>query len=270
MWADMQQLTAFECYETLLEDVTKSIEAWQAFMLAEKEHVFDLLPEPYQSSLPYFAWIPLIRCLKPELTTMAIKRYIQKTLGGYFITPIIYHLKEALELSRPSTPLMLILTPGNDPMDQLRKLGEEKQKVPSPVSLGKGQGAKAKQLIMETRKSGGWVILQNCHLGASFLPELAQIVEGLQPQSGGPSSGDMYYDEPELKKQEPPPHPDFRIWLTSMSVDYFPQAILQSSLKITSEPPKGIKPAMIRAYNQVLGTKAEREFYEKNRKFEIW
>ena len=55
-----------------------------------------------------------------------------------------------------------------------------------------------------------------------------------------------------------------------MSVDYFPQTILQSSLKITSEPPKGIKPAMIRAYNQVLSTKAEREFYERNRKFEIW
>jgi hypothetical protein len=86
-------------------------------MLAEKEQVFELLPEPYASGLAHFAWIPLIRCLKPELATMAIKRYIQKTLGAYFITPIIYHLKEALELSRPSTPLMLILTPGNDPMD---------------------------------------------------------------------------------------------------------------------------------------------------------
>ena len=218
----MQQLTAFECYETLLEDVIKNIEPWEKFMQAEKEQVFELLPEPYASSLAHFAWIPLIRCLKPELATMAIRRYIQKTLGAYFITPIIYHLKEALELSRPSTPLMLILTPGNDPMDQLRKLGEEKQKIPYPVSLGKGQGAKAKQLIMEIRKSGGWVILQNCHLGASFLPELEQIVEGLQPQSGGPSHNDMYYDEPELRRQEPPPHPDFRIWLTSMSVDYFP------------------------------------------------
>ena len=75
---------------------------------------------------------------------------------------------------------------------------------------------------MEIRKSGGWVILQNCHLGASFLPELEQIVEGLQPQTGGPSNNDMYYDEPELRKQEPPSHSNFGIWLTSMSVDYFP------------------------------------------------
>ena len=222
MWQEMQQLTAFECYETLLEDVTKNVAGWEKVMKAEKDHVFDLLPEPYQSSLPHFAWIPLIRCLKPELTTMAIKRYIYKTLGTYFITPIIYHLKEAFELSRPSTPLMLILTPGNDPMDQIRKLGEEKQKIPYPVSLGKGQGAKAKQLIMDIRRNGGWVILQNCHLGASFLPELEQIVEGLQPQTASTAQPADQYGDEQQKKTEPPPHADFRIWLTSMSVDYFP------------------------------------------------
>ena len=55
-----------------------------------------------------------------------------------------------------------------------------------------------------------------------------------------------------------------------MSVDYFPQTILQNSMKITSEPPKGIKSAMIRAYNQVVSTKAEHEYYNRNAKFEVW
>lgn len=41
-------------------------------------------------------------------------------------------------------------------------------------------------------------------------------------------------------------------------------------MKITSEPPKGIKSAMIRAYNQVISTKAEHEYYNRNRKFEVW
>ena len=75
---------------------------------------------------------------------------------------------------------------------------------------------------MDVRKNGGWVILQNCHLGASFLPELEQIVEGLQPQTAGTAQPADSYGEPEQRKAEPPPHPDFRIWLTSMSVDYFP------------------------------------------------
>jgi hypothetical protein len=32
----------------------------------------------------------------------------------------------------------LILTPGNDPMEQIKKFGEERGRIPYPVSLGKG------------------------------------------------------------------------------------------------------------------------------------
>lgn len=54
----------------LLEKMTKDMHPWEKFMQSEKVEVaFDLLPEPFHSTLPHFAWIPLIRCLKPELTT---------------------------------------------------------------------------------------------------------------------------------------------------------------------------------------------------------
>jgi len=56
-------------------------------------------------------------------------------------------VKDAFNESKSHTPLLLILTPGNDPMDQIKKLSEEKQKLITPVSLGKGQGDKAKELI---------------------------------------------------------------------------------------------------------------------------
>lgn len=101
-----------------------------------------------------------------------IQKYVQKALGHYFTKPIIHSLEEIFQESKPHIPIILILTPGNDPMEQIKKFGEEKQRVPFPVSLGKGQGEKAKLLINETRKYGGWVILQNCHLAQSFLPEI--------------------------------------------------------------------------------------------------
>lgn len=127
MWAELHQLTSFSCYETLIENIIKDINSWERFMRCEKaDAAFEYFPEPYQSQLPYFAWIPLIRCLKPELTTLTIRRYVAKSLGRYFVTPIIFNLREVYEGSFVHTPLLLILTPGNDPMDQIRKLSEEK------------------------------------------------------------------------------------------------------------------------------------------------
>ena len=118
MWSELHQLTSFQCYEILLEKIIKDMPLWEKFMLCERaDHAFDLLPEPFQSSLPHFAWVPLIRCLKPELTTLAIRRYVAKSLGRYFVAPIIFNLREVYESSQVSTPLLLILTPGNDPMD---------------------------------------------------------------------------------------------------------------------------------------------------------
>jgi dynein heavy chain len=80
-----------------------------------------------------------------------IERYIDKTLGSFFVKPIIHSLDDIYSDSKYFMPLMLILTPGNDPMESIKKLGEEKSKVPYPVSLGKGQGEKAKALINEVK-----------------------------------------------------------------------------------------------------------------------
>jgi hypothetical protein len=44
-------------------------------------------------------------------------------------------------------------------------------------------------------------------------------------------------------------HPNFRLWLSSSPHPKFPIAILQRSIKITTEPPRGIRANIIRLYN---------------------
>jgi len=45
----------------------------------------------------------------------------------------------------------MLITPGNDPMEYIQRLAEDNKRIPYQVSLGKGQSAKAKALIMEVR-----------------------------------------------------------------------------------------------------------------------
>ena len=87
------------------------------------------------------------------------------------------------------------------------------------LSLGQGQGLKVIKIIEEATQKGNWVLLQNCHLFISWLPELERITENLSPETV---------------------HKDFRLWLTSMPCAEFPVSILQSSVKMTNEPPRGM------------------------------
>ena len=64
---------------------------------------------------------------------------------------------------------------------------------------------------------GNWVFLANCHLSLSWMPQLDKLVEQLQVQKT---------------------HPDFRLWLSSSPNPHFPISILQSGIKMTTEPPK--------------------------------
>jgi dynein heavy chain len=60
-------------------------------------------------------------------------------------------------------------------------------------------------------------------------------------------------------------HPDFRLFLTSMPAPYFPVSVLQNSVKVTTEPPKGLKANLKRTY-----TAMNQEFLDKCSKPEVW
>ncbi|KAJ3127539.1 Dynein heavy chain 7, axonemal [Nowakowskiella sp. JEL0407] len=200
------------------------------------KHVFET-SDPYEApypgrwnSLDGFQKLLMVRTLRPEKMVPAIMEFVKMKLGHKFIEPPTFDLAGSFEDSTQRTPLIFILSPGVDPMAQLLKFAEDKgmggTKIQS-ISLGQGQGPIASAMIKEAQKAGTWVVLQNCHLAVSWMLTLEKIADEMMTGSV---------------------HKTFRLWLTSYPSDRFPVSILQNSVKMTNEAPKGLRANLMKNY----------------------
>ena len=47
-------------------------------------------------------------------------------------------------------------------------------------------------------------------------------------------------------------HRDYRLWLTSMPSEQFPVSVLQNSIKITIEPPRGVRANLLSTWRDQI------------------
>ncbi len=60
--------------------------------------------------------------MRPELFIEKIREFIKMEQGAYFIESLIITLDDSfLEANSPHIPLIFILSPGDDPQDELKK-----------------------------------------------------------------------------------------------------------------------------------------------------
>merc|ERR1719261_2066311 len=149
--------------------------------------------------------------------------FVKSVMGEMYVIFPAATMQEIYADATEKTPVIFILSTGADPTAMLYRFAVSMsfQDKLDMISLGQGQGPKASKMLENGMKEGTWVVLQNCHLCASWMPTLERTVEGFE-------------DNKHINKQ-------FRLWLTSMPAAYFPVPVLQNGVKLTTEPPNGIR-----------------------------
>ena len=144
--------------------------------------------------------------------------------------PVPFDLPSCFQDSSAGVPLVFVLSAGSDPTANLLNFAASKKNKTYPEGMRVGEAAppgpragslRHEEHSQEGMKKGFWVVLQNCHLAKSFMPELEVVCE--------------------TRLKEDSVHRDFRLWLTSYPSPIFPITILENSLKMTNDGPRGLR-----------------------------
>ncbi|GFS14673.1 dynein heavy chain 3, axonemal [Elysia marginata] len=268
-WAEIVRASQLPAFKGFMEMVQNAPEEWKKMYDSHTPHM-ERCPEPLAGTLTRMEELIVLRCLRPDKMVPAVQNFIVERMGQKYIEPPTFDLSLCYQDSNFFSPLIFVLSPGADPMAGLYRFAEEKGMLPPPgsqatkpkklsllgdqrklsvvgevnpaellartsksklqtISLGQGQGPIAERMVMDAVQAGTWVVLQNCHLAASWLPELERICETV-------------ITDPTTTK------PSFRLWLTSYPSPVFPVSVLQNGVKMTNEPPAGLRANLLRSY----------------------
>ncbi|XP_047128116.1 dynein axonemal heavy chain 8 isoform X1 [Hydra vulgaris] len=226
-WLNLVQLSKLPTFSGILDQVSRNESAWKSWLDKDnpEEHP---IPDGYQTSLDTFKKLLLIRSWCPDRTLSQARNYISESMGEKYAEGVIFNIETLWEESDIKTPLICLLSMGSDPTSAIEGLAKRFNIECRAISMGQGQDVHARKLLQQSSVSGGWVLLQNCHLGLDFTDELLEYMLSIETA-----------------------HSTFRLWITTEEHAKFPIGLLQCSIKFTNQPPQGIKAGLKRTYANV-------------------
>jgi dynein heavy chain len=228
-WDNVTVLDKLESFQGIASSFDQFPRDWEDWYLQECPELVPL-PGEWQNRLNEFQRMCILRSLRIDRVGFAAARFVSNNMedGSKFVEPPPFDLMGIYKSSNNLIPLVFVLSPGVDPTAQVFGLGDKLGVKCTTVALGQGQAPNAIKQIDDGVSKGNFVFLANCHLMLSWLGELEKII----------------LDFPSRK-----PHENFRLWLSSNPTPKFPISILQNGIKMTTEPPRGLRANLLRLYN---------------------
>ena len=219
----------------LVEQAPQRFRDWYNLLTPETEK----LPLDWASldRTPFLKML-VVRCLRPDRVATAMVDFIRYVLPeGVKYTDCDGALSNLAILdncymdSTPTVPIYFILSPGANVMGDLdflaNKYGYVSGETYHNVSMGQGQDVIAMQNLEMAHRQGHWVVLNNVHLMPTWLIQLEKKLDEFGLEGS---------------------HKNFRLFLSSDASNTIPIGILNRCIKITNEPPAGLKANIKRAF----------------------
>jgi dynein heavy chain len=142
------------------------------------------LPGNWGTNLSHFQKLLILKCFRPDRLTLAAQYFVANVLGQKFVEPTSTELSVVYKESTPLSPIIFVLSSGADPSNSFYQFAEDMRFTDrlAAISLGQGQGPRAEALLEEAMMKGMWLLLQNCHLSPSWMPNLDRIVDNMSPE----------------------------------------------------------------------------------------
>ena len=233
-WAAVQALKEIEEFGSLPDDIIGSAKRWREWLELERPEE-EPMPGDWKK-LSTFAQLLIFRALRPDRMSNVLGTFVAGELGREYVTSQSFDLERSFADASAATPIFVFLSPGVDVAAAVEGLRRKRGMTAesgsyAAVSLGQGQEPIAMERLAAARKSGGWVLLQNIHLTIDWTNSVL---------------------EKAVDKLGEGTHPDFRLFLSAEPPPSLEKplaiSLLQNSIKLTNEPPQGMKANLARAY----------------------
>lgn len=157
--------------------------------------------------------------------------FIRGELGSEYLSRFSFHPTNTYNESNSLCPILLIAVPSSNIRETVENLSEKKMVKHTfrTLSVGENDREQISYLIDEARRSGSWVLLENCH----FSQECFRILESK-------------LDEMNFENT----HENFRLWLNIEHTESIPLEVLQKCMKIIDDTSVNLKPNFRRLYEK--------------------
>eukprot|EP00736_Rhodelphis_marinus_P005351 Rmarinus@m.11280 len=240
-WRNVLALATLTSFQTLSQDLQGTPKRWKEWCQSERPEDARL-PQEWSRATP-FQRLLLVKAIRPDRLPMALLAFVSARLGSKYTEFPGVDVRTVLLDSSPAHPVYFVMSPGMDIVKELEDVVSQdhvtsRMKV---LSMGQGMEAQAEGLFTQFVKEGGWLVLQNVHFMPKWLPTLIHMLSEVR---------------------EADAHPEFRLFFTAPAPHpgqpcLLPDALLENSLKVTSEPADGVRPNTLTALQYVPASLVE-------------